>query len=220
MKAVIFDLDGVLLSTDMLHYAAWKQIADEEGIYFDQKINDRLRGVSRMDSLDIILENADRKYSDEEKIDLAEKKNRLYVDSLTAINPESLYPGTKDMLCKLKKACIRIAVGSSSKNARMILKNAGILDLFDFVSDGNGLCRSKPDPEVFLKAAAGLNADNAECIVVEDAEAGLIAAKRAGMTAYGIGVDNPSGVADKYFGKTTDILSAIIEDMILGGGNK
>ena len=104
----------------------------------------------------------------------------------------------------------------------MILKNAGILDLFDFVSDGNGLCRSKPDPEVFLKAAAGLNADNAdnaECIVVEDAEAGLIAAKRAGMTAYGIGFENPTGVADMYFEKTTDILSAIIEDMV-GGGNK
>ena len=115
MKAVIFDLDGVLLSTDMLHYAAWKQIADEEGIYFDQKINDRLRGVSRMDSLDIILENAKRKYSDEEKINLAEKKNRLYVDSLAAINPESLYPGTKDMLCKLKKPVSELRLGLRQK---------------------------------------------------------------------------------------------------------
>lgn len=210
MKAVIFDLDGVLLSTDMLHYAAWKQIADEEGIYFDQKINDRLRGVSRMDSLNIILEKAKRKYSDEEKTILAEKKNRIYVDSLSAVKPESLYPNVKDLLFKLKKAGIRIAVGSSSKNAKKILENAGILALFDYVSDGNGLCKSKPDPEVFLKAASGVNANNAECIVVEDSEAGLIAAKRAGMKAYGIGFKNPSGAADMYFDKTADILSAVI----------
>lgn len=152
IKGVIFDLDGVLISTDRFHYAAWKAIADREGIYFGQEINLRLRGVGRMNCVDILLERAQRSYTQEEKIRLAEDKNRLYVASLSSLTPQSILSGVPEVLSALRRAGYRLAVGSASKNARPILRQVGLLPAFDVVSDGTLISRSKPDPEVFSKA--------------------------------------------------------------------
>lgn len=187
-KAVIFDLDGVLLSTDQYHYQAWKQLADSEGIYFDRQINERLRGVSRMESLEIILERSDRTWSDDEKKGMATRKNELYRQLLENLTPDDVYPGVVELLDELDQHGIKKAVGSSSKNAGFILKKVGLADRFkDAVCDGTQISRSKPDPEVFLKAAEMLKVPPELCVVIEDAGAGIEAAKAAGMTAVGVG---------------------------------
>ena len=185
--AVIFDLDGVIVSTDNCHYEAWKRLADEEGIYFDEEINQRLRGVSRMDSLEIILERADRSYSEEEKKTLADRKNRYYRDLIQKLTPHDLLPGIKPILEGLKANGIKIAVGSSSKNTPLILERLGLKDYFDAVADGNDLTKSKPDPQVFLLAAERLGVVPESCVVVEDADAGVEAALAAGMQVVGVG---------------------------------
>ena len=137
IQAVIFDLDGVLVTTDNSHYEAWKQMADEEGIYFDRDINQRLRGVSRMESLEIILERAEKTYTNEEKTALATRKNNYYVALIKQLNPSALLPGALDTVNALKEQGIKVAIGSSSKNAPTILRQVGIADLFDAVADGN-----------------------------------------------------------------------------------
>ena len=172
MKAVIFDLDGVICFTDKLHYKAWKNIADEQGIYFDEKINDRLRGVSRMESLDIILEKADRTYSFDEKKEIAEKKNDIYVSLLDTMSEKDLDVNVKVVLDTLRSRGTLLAIGSSSKNTKKILEKLGLKDFFDAVSDGTNITKSKPDPEVFLKAAEMLGIKPVEAVVVEDAVSG------------------------------------------------
>ncbi|MBQ9117885.1 MAG: beta-phosphoglucomutase [Clostridia bacterium] len=204
MKAFIFDLDGVIVSTDKYHYLAWKRMADDEGIYFDEVINDRLRGVSRMQSLEIILERATKSYTDEEKVALATKKNDIYRESLASLTPNDRLAGVTETLQKLREKGYKLAIGSSSKNTPVILDKIGYAGYFDAVSDGNNITRSKPDPEVFLKAAEFLGFTPEECYVVEDAEAGVDAAKAGGFTAIGVGgaagyekTDYPlSGMAD------------------------
>lgn len=186
-QAVIFDLDGVLVSTDELHYAAWKEMADREGIYFEKVINNRLRGVSRMESLEIILERAQKAYTPSEKEAMASWKNNRYRELLDSITPADLLPGAMETLCGLKEMGIRIAVGSSSKNTPKILKQLDIASLFDAISDGNNITKSKPDPEVFLKAAEYLSLPAEACVVVEDAFSGIDAANAAGMLGIGIG---------------------------------
>jgi beta-phosphoglucomutase len=185
--AVIFDLDGVIVSTDDCHYRAWQQLADEEGIYFDAEINQRLRGVSRMDSLEIILERADRNYTNEEKKVLADRKNAYYRELIQALTPDNILPGVGPILAGLKEHGIKIAVGSSSKNTPLILDRIGLKDYFDAVADGNDLSKSKPDPEVFLLAAERLGVPPEHCVVVEDADAGVEAALAAGMRVLGVG---------------------------------
>lgn len=187
IKAVIFDLDGVIVSTDNCHYLAWKKMADREGIYFDRKINNRLRGVSRMESLDIILEKATKEYSYEEKIELATLKNGYYVEYIKKLTPNDILPGVMKNLETLKKNDIKIAIGSSSKNTPIILKQVGLNNYFDAVSDGNNIKNSKPDPEVFVKAAEMLEIDKSQCMIVEDADAGIVAGKRAGMKTLAVG---------------------------------
>ena len=187
MKAVIFDLDGVICFTDKLHYKAWKAVADEQGIYFDEKINDRLRGVSRMDSLDIILENADRTYSLDEKKEIAEKKNNIYVSLLDTMSEDDLDDVVKDALDTLRASGTLLAIGSSSKNTKKILEKLGLKDFFDAVSDGTNITKSKPDPEVFLKAAEMLGVEPSEAVVVEDALSGIDAAIAGGFKCVGIG---------------------------------
>jgi len=187
IKAVIFDLDGVIVTTDDCHYRAWKKMADEEGIFFDRERNERLRGVSRMASLEIILERADRKYSENEKTELAQRKNRYYVDLIRQLTPEDILPGVLNNLKELKEHGVKIAIGSSSKNTPIILEQIGLGTVFDAVSDGNNISKSKPDPEVFLKAADMLGIPYAECVVVEDADAGIVAGKAAGMKTVAIG---------------------------------
>ena len=187
MKAFIFDLDGVLVSTDKYHYQAWKKMADDEGIYFDEKINDRLRGVSRMASLGIVLERAGRQYTEEEKVALANKKNDLYRDLLKNLTPADRLAGVTETLEKLRAEGFLLAVGSSSKNTPTILDKIGYGGYFDAVSDGNNITKSKPDPEVFVKAAEMLKLPAEECFVVEDAKAGIDAAKAGGFVSVGIG---------------------------------
>lgn len=186
-QAVIFDLDGVIVSTDEFHYQAWKRMADGEGIPFNREINERLRGVSRMESLSIILEQAHRHYSEEEQTALAEGKNGIYKELLKELSPRDLLPGVPELLAGLQARGIKIAIGSSSKNTPFILKQIGLDQSFDAVADGNQIERSKPDPEVFLLAARKLGVDPGECVVVEDAEAGIAAALAAGMKAVGVG---------------------------------
>ncbi len=187
IKAVIFDLDGVIVSTDEFHYEAWKKISDEEGIPFNHTINNRLRGVSRMESLNIILERAEREYSPEEKQELAERKNEYYKKSLVNLTPHDLLPGAKDTIDELKRRNVKIAIGSSSKNTPTILKQIGLADAFDAIADGNDITHSKPDPEVFLLAASRLDIKPEECLVVEDAEAGVQAAIAGGMNVAAVG---------------------------------
>ena len=197
IKAVIFDLDGVIVSTDDCHYEAWKKMADEEGIYFDKTINNRLRGVSRMESLEIVLERAEKEYSEEEKLQLAERKNGYYKEFITKLTPNDILPGAKENLEELRKNGIKIAIGSSSKNTPVILKQIGLDNYFDAVSDGNNITNSKPDPEVFLKAADMLGIPYAECMIVEDADAGIEAGKRAGMKTLSVHGANGADVEIK-----------------------
>lgn len=186
-KAVIFDLDGVICFTDKYHYMAWKKMADGMGIYFDETINNRLRGVSRMESLEIILERCDRELTQEEKQVLAEEKNKEYVKLLGQMTEKDLSAEVKETLYSLKKSGLKLAIGSSSKNAKFILERLGLKDYFDAVSDGTNISRSKPDPEVFLKAAEFLHMTPADCLVVEDAVAGIEAAEAGGFDSAGIG---------------------------------
>ncbi|MEA4998504.1 MAG: beta-phosphoglucomutase [Candidatus Limiplasma sp.] len=194
IKGMIFDLDGVIVSTDDCHYLAWKRMADEEGIYFDREINERLRGVSRMDSLQIILERAAKPYTQTEKEAMAARKNDYYVALIQELTPADILPGAAETLAALRQKGVKMAIGSSSRNTPVILERIGLSTAFDAVADGNQITRSKPDPEVFLLAARLLGLAPAECLVVEDADAGVEAALAGGMKALGVGsaAANPS----------------------------
>jgi len=187
MKAIIFDLDGVICHTDEYHYQAWKAMADSMNIPFDRQVNNRLRGVSRMASLEIILEQYMGELSQTEKEELAEQKNELYKDSLKNMSPADLSEEVKATLDVLRQRGYKLAIGSSSKNARFILQQLGLGSFFDAVSDGNNIIHSKPDPEVFVKAAQMLCVVPEECLVVEDAVSGAIAGKRGGMKVACVG---------------------------------
>ena len=186
-KAIIFDLDGVICSTDEYHYQAWKALADRLGIPFDRTINNRLRGVSRMESLEIILEKAEKEYSAEEKAAFAEEKNTLYRELLHQMSTADLSDEVQDTLNTLCTKGVRVAIGSSSKNTPFILERIGLGEFFEAVADGNCITHSKPHPEVFLKAAAMLGLDPADCLVVEDAHAGVEAAVAGGFDCAAIG---------------------------------
>lgn len=187
MKAVIFDLDGVICFTDKYHYLAWKEMADNLGIYFDETINNRLRGVSRMESLEIILEKSEKNYSQEEKEKFAERKNVTYVKLLEKMTTDDLSEEVKNTLLELRKRGYKLAIGSSSRNTKMILKQIGLEGFFDAISDGTNISNSKPDPEVFLKAAQFVAEKPEECLVVEDAKAGVEAAYIGGFKSAGVG---------------------------------
>ena len=175
------------MHTDKYHYLAWKQIADRLGIYFDEKINNKLRGVSRMASLEIILEGSTKKFSDEQKQKLAEEKNSVYRQYLEGLTQRDLGEGVLQTLEKLKAMGLKLAVGSSSRNAVLILKKTGIYGFFGAVSDGNNIVKPKPDPEVFIKAADMLGLLCGQCLVVEDAVSGVLAATAANMDCAAIG---------------------------------
>lgn len=211
IKGLIFDLDGVLVFTDKFHYQAWKTMADELGVYFDETINHRLRGVSRMDSLEIILERYEGPdLSLREKEKLAEKKNEVYRTLLESMTPNDVTKEVRDTLTKLREKGYKLAIGSSSKNAKFILEKVELKDAFDAISDGNNITKSKPDPEVFLKAAEYLGLPPKACMVVEDAEAGIEAAKKGGMYAAGIGEAAKSINADESL-KTFSELVYIVD---------
>jgi beta-phosphoglucomutase len=207
-QALVFDLDGVICHTDKYHYLAWKEMADGMGIYFDEIINNRLRGVSRMESLEIILERYDGEpLSEERKIELATSKNEIYRKLLGNMTPADLSDEVKNTLDALRAKGYRLAIGSSSKNAGYILERIGLGSYFDAVSDGNNITKSKPDPEVFLKAAEFLGVEPKSCIVIEDAEAGIVAAKNAGMAAAAIGDACKCDQADYKLSTFSDLLN-------------
>lgn len=186
-KGIIFDLDGVICFTDKYHYQAWKMLADRLNIYFDEEINNRLRGVSRMDSLEIVLERSTKEFTAEEKIALAAEKNEEYVKLLAGMSTEDLSEEVKTTLEALRAKGYLLAIGSSSKNAKAILQRLGLGNFFDAISDGTNITKSKPDPEVFLKAAEYLMLQPGQCLVVEDAKAGIDAAVSGGFDSAGLG---------------------------------
>lgn len=206
-KGIIFDLDGVIVFTDHYHYLAWKEMADGINTYFDEEINNRLRGVSRMASLEIILERYQGKpLSDEEKVELATKKNELYREYLAKMTPSDVTDEVRETLSELRRRGYKLSLGSSSKNAKFILNQVNLTDAFDAISDGTNITRSKPDPEVFLKGAEFLGLKPEECAVVEDAYAGIDAAKDGGMIGVAIGDATSYERADYKIGSFKELL--------------
>lgn len=196
VKACIFDLDGVIVDTAKYHYIAWKEIANELGFDFTLEDNERLKGVSRMTSLDILLSLGNIKKSEEEKLSLATKKNENYLTYILKMGPEEILPGTKEFLKVLQREGIKIALGSASKNAMTILERLELTLYFEAIIDGTKVSKAKPDPEVFLKGAEALNVLPEECVVFEDAEAGVEAAIAGGMKCVGIGKPDVLGKAN------------------------
>jgi beta-phosphoglucomutase len=187
IRACLFDLDGVLVDTAKYHYIAWKKIAENLGFHFSEIDNERLKGVSRMESLDILLGLGKIKINLHEKDELAAQKNSLYVSYIKNMTPDEILPGVIPFLNELHEYGILLALGSASKNAMSILDKINLVNKFDAVIDGNKISRAKPDPEVFLNGAAELGVRPGECLVFEDAQAGIDAARKAGMFIIGIG---------------------------------
>lgn len=188
IEGVIFDLDGVLVSTDELHYKAWKRLADEIGISdFGKEDNEKQRGVSRMESLQVVLDKGEKVYTEAEKAALAERKNSYYKEMLRELDETALLAGALETIQKLKEQKKKVALGSASKNAPLILEQVGLTPYMDKISSGLDTTRSKPDPEVFLIAAKKLGLAPENCLVVEDSAAGIQAAKAAGMRTLGVG---------------------------------
>ncbi len=187
IKGVIFDLDGVLVDTAVFHFQAWKRLAQELGFDFTEIENEQLKGVSRIASLEKILNWAGVDASESEKIEMAERKNRWYLDLIEQMKADEILPGSLELLHWLKKNGYQVALGSASKNAPLILEKTGMISFFDVLVDGNSVSLSKPNPEVFLKAARDLKLLPEVCLVFEDAQAGVDAARAAGMSVIGIG---------------------------------
>lgn len=188
-KCAIFDLDGVLVDTAKYHYLAWKELADELGFQFTKVDNERLKGVSRMTSLHILLEvgQMEEAFTDKEKQEMADRKNKRYVEFISKIDASEVLDGVFPLLEQLKERLIKITLGSASKNAGLILEKTGLKSYFDVIIDGNDVEKVKPDPEVFTRSADALHIPYEKCVVFEDSQAGIAAAKRAQMMAVGIG---------------------------------
>lgn len=202
-EAFIFDLDGVITDTAEFHYLAWKRLADEEGIPFDREVNEQLRGVSRRKSLEIIL--AGRKFSDESIEEMMERKNNYYQEYIDTITPDNILPGAKEVLDELKEKGYKLAVGSASKNAKPVIENLKLTEMFDTISDGYSVKNTKPAPDLFLHTAEKLDVEAVNCAVFEDAEAGIAAALAADMTAIGIGPEERVGRAHYRYDQVRDI---------------
>ena len=201
---MLFDLDGVIVSTEKNHFEAWRETASKLGIPFSEHDNEALKGVNRVDSLKQILKLGNKTVSAEEFESLLVFKNDMYLDSITTLSKDDLLPGVHALLLQAKSMGIKIGLGSSSKNAPMILTRLGITDLFDVIIDGNGVTHPKPDPEVFLNGAKALGLAPSDCLVFEDASSGVAAAKAGGFIAIGVGNPMLKGVADVYFNELTE----------------
>jgi beta-phosphoglucomutase len=196
IESCIFDLDGVVVDTAKYHFLAWKALAEELGFEFTPENNERLKGVSRMQSLEILLKIGGLNFPEKEKLAMAERKNALYVSYIEKMTPDEILPGARQFLRELKANGIRTALGSASKNAPMILERLQLSGMFDVVIDGNSISEAKPNPEVFLKGAEKLGVAPANCVVFEDAIAGIEAARNGGMQCVGIGDRATLGMAD------------------------
>jgi beta-phosphoglucomutase len=195
-KACIFDLDGVIVDTAIYHFKAWKRLANKLDFDFTEAENEKLKGISRIRSLELILEWGGVKKNEAERLELATLKNDWYVEMISEMKADEILPGVREFLISIKEAGYKTALGSASKNATIILKKVGLLDLFDVIVDGNQVSASKPDPEVFLKGAEALGIEPINCVVFEDAIAGVEAAKAAGMKVVGIGSADVLKAAD------------------------
>jgi len=196
MKGAIFDLDGVIVDTAKYHFLAWRRLAAELGFNLTEVENERLKGVSRMRSLEIVLELAGITVSEEEKMALAEKKNRWYQEYIARMDETEVLKGAREYLLRLRQDGVKTALASASKNAMAILEKTRLVPFFDAIVDGNEVVKAKPDPEIFLRAATKLSLPPVHCVVFEDAEAGVEAARRAGMKVVGIGDKRTLGKAD------------------------
>jgi len=199
IKGFIFDLDGVITDTAELHYAAWKKLADTMDWQFDRDLNEKLRGISRMDSIKVIMDHNEVSLDDDTVVELATKKNDIYVESLDDMTPEDYLPGARELLTHLRSEGFSVALGSASKNAEKVLKQLKATHFFDVVGDGNSVSKSKPAPDIFLFASEKLGLQPENCIVFEDAEKGIDAAKAGKFRSVGIGPKERVGHADIRF---------------------
>ncbi|HEY0655407.1 MAG TPA: beta-phosphoglucomutase [Chryseosolibacter sp.] len=212
IKACIFDLDGVIVDTAHYHFLAWKRLASELNINLTEELNERLKGVSRMHSLEIILSLGGISLSQHEKENLANKKNSWFVDYLERMAPEEIFPGVKQLIKEMRASGIKVGLASSSKNAKTVIQLLHIQNEFDTVVDGTMITHSKPHPEIFLLAASKLGVEPKDCLVFEDAEAGVEAALAAGMKCVGIGSPDQLGKADKVIRQTGEFkISGLLE---------
>ena len=213
IKGIIFDLDGVLTDTAEYHYRGWKRLADKEGIPFTREDNELLRGIPRRESLMLILKN--RIYPEEKILEMMERKNNYYLEFIREVSPKDLLPGARELLEEIRRVGLRSALGSASKNAPDVVRRLGIENLLDAISDGNSVARQKPAPDLFLHAARQLNLKPEECVVVEDAAAGIEAARAGGFHMVGLGPPERVGQADVMFpsleGVHLDMLLRAIE---------
>lgn len=205
ISACIFDLDGVIVDTAKYHFLAWKRLANEWGFDFTERNNEQLKGVSRMRSLEILLEIGGVHLDDEAKQVAAARKNKWYVEYISKMDESELLPGAKSLLQEVRQSGLKTALGSASKNAALILERTHITEYFDVIVDGTKTSKAKPDPEVFLLCASELRIPSEECIVLEDAQSGIEAAIRAGMRAVGIGAPEILGKANLVVPSLTDI---------------
>ena len=213
IKACIFDLDGVIIDTAQYHFLAWQRLAQELGIHFTKEHNERLKGVSRTQSLEILLELGGKSLDENSKAILASRKNEWFVEYINKLKPEDTYPGVKELLMKIRKKGMKVGLASSSKNARTVISLIGIKDEFDAIVDGTMISKTKPDPEIFLLAASKLQTSPSECIVFEDAEAGVEASLRAGMKTVGIGSPSQLGKANVVIPRTGDFDTSLLDSL-------
>lgn len=216
LKAVIFDLDGVVTDSARYHYLAWKELANKLGIPFDENYNERLKGVSRMESLNLILDNGKgrEQYTQEEKERWANEKNNNYKELIRQITPNDLLPGIGELLKELKESGILIGLASVSKNAGFIIEQLEVGNYFDYIADAEKVERSKPFPDIFLDCAKNLGVEARECVGIEDAEAGIEAIHRAGMKAVGVGNRNQMEKADLILDGTSGLSFEILEKVM------
>jgi len=208
IRGFIFDLDGVLTDTAEYHYRGWKRLADEEGIPFMRADNESLRGIPRRESLMLILRG--RTYTEEKIQEMMERKNNYYLEFIRDVSPKDLLPGARELLEEIRQAGLKSALGSASKNAPDVIQRLGIADLLDAISDGSSVERQKPAPDLFLHAARQLNLEPDECVVVEDAAAGIEAARMGGFHTVGLGPRERVGDADIVFDSLKSVTLAIV----------
>lgn len=210
IKALIFDLDGVIVDTAHYHFLAWRRLAAELGFDLTPEANEQLKGVSRVESLELILQMGNITLGADEKHALAEKKNGWFVEYLREMKKEEIFPGVSTLLQAAQESGLKIALASSSKNAPLVIELLGIGSFFDIMIDGTMITNGKPDPEIFLLAASKIGIEPGDCVVVEDAEAGVIAAVNAGMKCIGIGKPEQLSKADVVLAKTGDITFSLL----------